>query len=219
MVPITVCLITCDREEYTERTLASFAAMNDLTRFRLLHGDDASRTPRNVDLAKSYGFNTVVWNGVRQGGQALRRDLVEVAALSGGEWILLLENDWEWARPFPWAEFEALQALHPEVYCFRLYGAMKERTGRPCNTRHVGKNGQPAGWRPAEGVPGCELGDIHWGAPPAVTRVPWLRFLHHGTRKESESCKKSGQIPHLTARVTENVVYHIGATRTPRFRG
>jgi GT2 family glycosyltransferase len=59
-VKIAVALLTCDRVEYTAKTLETFAQHNDLDRFVLLHADDGSEDTRNEDLAQSYGFTTVV---------------------------------------------------------------------------------------------------------------------------------------------------------------
>ncbi len=64
----------------------------------------------------------------------------------------------------------------------------------------------------------CQLGDIHWGAPPCVVRTDKLLWLHEGTRSDKSSMTKSGQIQEKTVRVVDNVFWHIGYERTPRFR-
>lgn len=216
---ITVCLLTCDRSDYTRVTLSSFLEHNDLSRFRLIHGDDASEGKRNLRYAAQHGFETVEHTRERIGGQEMRRRLVMRAAAMS-DWVLILENDWEWVRAFPWRLFDYLRASRPDVYALRLFGEFKERDQkRKAGTRHRGKDNLPAGWTqdPAAPEP-CEIGTIHWGAPPCVTRASDLVWLHQNCRKESDSIRRSGLIDSLTARTPENVVFHIGAQRTPKFK-
>lgn len=221
---IAVCLLTCDRAEYTRRTLASFRAQHPTASetFVLVHGDDGSVEGTNKALAIEHGFETVVVHDHRQGARALRIEMVQAAATRGAEWILFLENDWEWVRPFPFALHAYLVASRPDVYMLRLYGQYKERNKRrPCLAVHVGKGRQPVKWTRLAGAPEpAEVGNVHWGAPPAVTRLAEALKLHQpGTAgavgsSDLREMQLSGTLSGLVARVVENVVYHFGDETT-----
>src|SRR5688572_4097379 len=133
MRKIALCLQTSDRPEYTARTLATFAAHNDLSQFRLLHADDGSQTPENRTLAKAYGFKTVLKTKTPIGCLPVRTELIAYAA-SRADWILFLENDIESLRPFPWDLFNFV-SRHHWVYSLRLFGTFKDAAGlEPCKT-------------------------------------------------------------------------------------
>jgi len=202
---IALCLQTCDRYELTAQTLTTFAAHNDLRTFALFHGDDASSDPRVADLVAGYGFATVAKTLTRFGMIPVRRALIEAAAATGASWILLLENDIETIRPFPWDLFRAV-ARDRSVYCLRLYGRYKDLERRqPCLTldkqtrRHVA-------WMPYRASEPAQVARIHWSAQPAVTRTPELVAHHRRAGYESDR---------LTVRVRRNVVSHVGLERTP----
>lgn len=224
---VAVCLQTCGRVDYTRRTLESFTAVhqNIPSRWTLLHGDDGSDAPDRAQirsLAAQHGFETVVQHDRRRGARAMRSALIDAAAQTGASWMLLLENDWEWVRPVPWALFDHLVATRPDVYSLRLYGQYKARNQKlPCSlTNH----GQPAKkavpWWLLPGAPeAVEIGRYHWGAPPALTRLSELQVIRRLVRGRSDrgdyaEMLVSGQIDAYVARVVENCVYHIGAHRT-----
>lgn len=202
---IAVCLLTCDRVGYTERTLETFSACNpDQSRFVLIHGDDASVEPTNIELARAHGFRTVVRNQTRWGNLKLRTKLITKAAKLA-PWTMILENDIESVRPFPWALFDYV-AKDDRVSSLRLFGPFKDRDGlEACLTTHKKKDHAPVKWRPFRGAPeGAQVGDIHWSAQPTVTRSHELLTLH-----------KTGVEPAgLTVRVKSNVMFHIGRERT-----
>jgi hypothetical protein len=202
---IAVALLTCDRVDYTARTLETFARHNDLSRFVLLHADDGSMDTRNEDLAQSYGFTTVVNHQTRRGWLVTRTRLLRRAA-KRAPWILNLENDIEWARPFPWDLF-TYAAKDPGISCLRLYGQWKDRAREDaCLTRHKA-TGEPVKWRPFRGAPeSSQIAHIHWSAQPSVTRADDL-LSHH----------RIGAPPlgGFTVRPKKNVTYHIGVERTP----
>lgn len=204
---ITVALMTCGRYEYTARTLASFAAHNDLRKFQLLHGDDASDNRKDIArLVKPYGFRTVVQHKTQLGWLPLRTALIARAA-ARGRWILLLENDIESIRPFPWALFARVQA-HDWIYCLRLYGAFKDAEQlQPCKTTNQWRGHAPVSWKALKNAPEpAEVAQIHWSAQPCVTRAGDLVAIHQGHREV-----------HLkTARVVTNVMNHFGVERTPK---
>lgn len=200
---IAITLLTCDRFDYTARTLASLAAQNDLSKFVLLHGDDASTDDRIVPLVRSYGFRTVVQNREREGWLATRRALIRVAT-KRSEWILNLENDIESLRPFPWAFFNFLRK-RSEIVSLRLYGRYKDRGRKdPCLTRHK-RTGEEVNWRPFRNAhEKAQIGMIHWSAQPSVTRTAAVWDLHrYGVELEG-----------FTVRVKKNVMAHIGTERT-----
>ena len=201
---IAVALLTCDRVDYTRRTLESFARHNDMSRFVLLHADDGSTDSRNIHLAQSYGFRTVVKHETRRGWLVTRMRLLRRAA-KVAPWILNLENDIETAREFPWALFK-YAAKDPGITCLRLYGRWKDRERLDaCLTRHK-STGAPVHWRPFRGAPeASQIGLIHWSAQPSVTRSD-----------DVISCHRLGAPPMggYTVRVKKNVTYHIGVERT-----
>jgi SAM-dependent methyltransferase len=238
---LAVGLITCDRLAYTTTTLESFTAQHPQAReeFLLLHADDQSVEPGVCPLAEAHGFARVTLRtGPRRGARAMRTALVRAAAEQGADWIVLLENDWEWVRPFPHALLTYLCETHPSVYCLRLYGQWKERDQHlGCARQHAGLPGRPTvNWTPVAGAPErAEMGRIHWGAPPAATRMAEALALHADTftnreaqrvadqarrsgdfRSDRPEMLESGTIAGQIARVVDNVVFHIGHTRSAR---
>lgn len=203
---IAVCLQTCDRPDYTARTVESFLAMNDRERFLLLHADDASADGRNAQIVSRAGFRTVVRMTHRKGIRAVRRKLIAKARQHGAAWVLMLENDIESIRPFPWPLFEFIQHV-PTIYCLRLFGEFKDAAGTDrCLTTHKWKDDAPVTWSPLAGAPEpAEVADIHWTPQPSVTRAEDAHAIH--------SIKV--QPPLLTARVVANVMGHFGTLRTP----
>lgn len=215
---VAICLLTCERYDYTKRTVESLALHNELRAFTLLHGDDASRDNRNREIAEFHGFELVKSPVSRQGVMAMQSRLAAAAADRRCDWTVILQNDWECVRSFPYGLLMTLDRM-PDVHCLRLYGRWKERGARPTGDAHKGKGGKPAGWRPLECAPeAAEIGDIHWGSPPCATRTPVLRWLLAGAERERDVRAKSGEISTLTARVVDNVFWHIGADRTPEFK-
>lgn len=204
---VAVCLTTCGRYDYTKRTLETFAAFNDLSRFVLLHGDDGSPDRKGMSkLARRHGFATVVENRTRQGWLPTRRALV-LRAARVADWVLILENDIESIRPFPWPLLRFV-AARPSLYCLRLFGEFKgpNRTD-PCKTTHQWKGNRQVVWKPLHGAPEpAQMASIHWTAQPSVTRSRELVALHRDGIKELRM---------KTARVVSNVTIHIGAERTP----
>lgn len=230
MTRIAVCLITCDRPEYTARTVESFRDNNagtGLGRFELLHADDASTSPENYKLANDAGFVTAITHNTRRGVTRTIADAVGYAHSLGHSHVLVLENDWESARPFPWDLFDYFLAV-PVAYTLRLTSQFKEwdeakKCGRrPFGTDHAGRGNKPVRWDALMDAPEpAEMGMIHWGNPPAVTRVKEALWLLDGTRSEKECREKSGALEvgsDFTIRPAFNVFYHIGAHRTPNFK-
>lgn len=227
---IAVCLITCNRESYTRETVESFMDMNagepGFERFDLLHGDDASATKLNTSLADRAGFHLVVESPTRVGITDMIRRMAVRVQRAGQSHMLLLENDWKSVRPFPWELFDYFAAV-PCAYTLRLTGQFKEwddetnRGRRPFGTDHAGRGNKPVHWAPLMDAPEpAEMGSIHFGNPPGVTRIETLLWLLKGCVSENEVRQKSGSLEvgnDYTIRPAENVFYHIGAERTPGF--
>jgi hypothetical protein len=204
---IAVCLLTCDRYECTVETLRTFSAHNALDRFAaLLHADDASTDGRVLKAARRYRFETVARTRERRGWLEMRRRLF-VEAAKRAPWILFLENDIEWARPFPWALFEWV-SQYRQFYCLRLQGAYKDRARRDAFMVHHKKHRElPVTWKRLKYAPEkAEAARIHWSAQPCVTRAEHL-LAHHFFGTEARE---------LTVRVVKNVAFHMGAPRTTR---
>ena len=223
---IAVCLITCDRPELTARTLETFTRHNTGVDFMKLQADDASKTAENIKLGKKHGFELAVSKPAgaeRMGNHDTRRRIILAARKRGAKYVLILENDWISVRPVP-LEAAAEVFQNPAIYAFRLFGVNKELSpdGLPCRRStpvHRGKDNKCPGWKPLVGFSEpLEVGDIHWGTPPTITRIGEVVWLHEGTRKESEIRTKCGEIDMLTARVVDNVVWHIGYKRTDNFK-
>lgn len=220
---LAVCLITADRAEYTRITIDSFNKFNPGSpRIMKLHVDDASSDPDILDMAAGGAFQYVGGTPLgkpRRGGQAMRQIAVEASRAFNATHILILENDIETVRPLPWDLIDYVFAL-PDIYCLRLYGTHKERNGqRACGKTHFGKNNKDPGWKDQwQWNEHYQVGDIHWGAQPCITRIDEATYLHMGTASEGQIRKKSGKLDLLTARVMDNVCYHIGADRTEGFK-
>lgn len=222
---VAVTFVTCDRIAYSARVLETFAQHNDLSAFDLIHADDASTETDIFPLVERYGFSTLARSTERQGAQRTRTAITEAAAERGADWILMLENDWEWARPFPWALLEYC-ADRGDVYNLRLLGQFKEigpdgQPRRPFFTRHMGLPGRPVTkWTRLTDAPEpAEMGSIHFGSPPNVCRTKEAVWLQSGMDCDQAVARKSGELhPLQVVRPIENVCWHIGAERTPHFK-
>lgn len=214
---IALTFLTCERADYSRRTLETLAEHNDLSQFILLHGDDGSRDDAGGKLARSMGFHTAIQTtkGSHAGVCSMTARLFRAAEREGATHVLNLQNDWESWRPIPVADIVTIFS-DPRVYYMRLFGAMKSRTGR-CGIHHGGREPRRVvEWQPYT-LPGYEVAEIHWGHPPAVTRIKEAIGLTNGAQRESVSRKRSGKLTDLTVRVVENVFGHIGRERTPGF--
>lgn len=203
---ITVCLQTCNRLHYTERTVRTFATANpDLSRFDLIHGDDGSTDWHINVIAQAYGFTTVLSSSAPIGPIPFRAKLMDVARQRGAEWVLMLENDIESLRAFPFDLFDYIRQ-QKDIYCLRLFGAFKDAAGTDaCLTVDKWRKNATVKWQALVGAPEpCEVGQIHWTPQPTLTRMAEAWAIHH-----------EGARPALkTARVVNNVMGHIGLERT-----
>jgi hypothetical protein len=218
---IAVCLISADRYEYTKATVESFHKFNLGLNLTLLQADDASEDNRVREVGTLHGFEQInKSNGKRLGGQAMRRLAITAAAKRGATHVYILENDIETVRSLPVA-FLAYAFTDPEVYCVRLYGLCKERNGqRKCSPYHLGRGKiQPVEWNEYRNeFETAQIGDVHWGAQPCVTRIGEAVWLHADTQRESDIWRKCTKLQAKTVRLLNNVTFHIGDDRTPNFR-
>jgi hypothetical protein len=204
---IAVCLLTCGREDLTARTVDSFLAHNRAEGMIRLHADDGSPSERNRQIAVNAGFDTVHAPISRKGQMAGFRALLRAAIDRRAEWLLWLENDWEWVAPIP------MDALTLGAECVRLYGALKARTGPRAEAgRFIMGTTDPIVWRPIGG--GLERGEAHFAGPPSLTRPYALESLADGARSLKE-VSLAGVLD--TVRLVDNAVWHIGDTQTPGF--
>lgn len=208
-------LLTCDRPEYTRRTVESLKRYVDLTQFALYHGDDCSSTDENSKVAADAGFQTVLSTTKRIGVGSMWSKLIKYAHEKNHDWIVLQENDWEWVRKFPFSALSHAR-LRDDVYCLRLYGVYKEDGKRKCGESHAGKDNKDPQWSSA--CNGWEVGDIHFGFPPNIIKTSVARYLTSGITSEREARLKSGSVDLLTMRPYQNFVYHFGEERTPEFK-
>lgn len=200
---LAVCLLTCDRPELTERTLASFTRHNPDCDARMLHADDASTDDANMQIAAAHGFRTVHRAKKRSGpGHALRA-MWGYAVRKGCTHILHLENDWEWVAPFP---------TDIKADCIRLYGNLKQQSGPRAKTgKHILGTNELIDWTDMPDRPGWQSAIAHWGGPPSITRADLLleaAMAVKGSRRIQEISQKLNRIE--TARPLENIVWHIG---------
>jgi hypothetical protein len=204
---VAVALLTCEREDQTANTIASFLRHNDRRRFMLFHADGGSRTQENHRLAADAGFETVFEPRHRVSPCEALRHLVEVAATEGVDWFVWLENDQDWVRSFP---FEALDFGSE---CVRLYGARKGLDGpRNVTGPHLMGTKTPIAWRPC--ATGYERGMAHWAGQPSATRTEVMQELLVGA--VSLKAVSLGR-PLDTVRCVENVTNHVGHVQTPDF--
>lgn len=218
---IAVCLITADRYEYTKATVETFRNHNVGLNLILLQADDASEDSRVREVGTLHGFEQVNKNlGKRIGGQAMRQLAITAAAKRGATHVYILENDIETVRPLPVA-FLAYAFSDPDVYCVRLYGLCKERNGqRKCSPYHLGRGKhEMVRWDEYRNeFEAAQIGDVHWGAQPCVTRIGEAVWLHADTHRESDIWRKCTKLQAKTVRLLNNVTFHIGEDRTPNFR-
>lgn len=231
---LAILLITCDRPKYTEHTLTSFSLCNSWCGsapypVSLVHIDDASQTDENLDMADAAGFRLLRRMPTRAGNTPTRKTGIRLTVQEvDPTHIMLLENDWECQREMPWKLIAEIME-HPEhdIYHLRLWHHFKSKQKydswdkvTPLVSRgHAGRGRADPGWTPLAGLSEpADVGDIHWGAPPAVTRVEELLRIHHKATSEHDSILASGKITARTAQVKENVFFHIGEQRTPRFQ-
>lgn len=217
---IVTCLMTCDRPELTADVVQSMIEPGELYigHTILVHGDDASTSYTNHSIAQDAGFTTIVQTKERVGAFGLRKRLIEKAVeLHNPTHILVWENDWRCVRPIPWRTMQ--KCLDEDTWQFRLFGKHKQQDKtRPAGMLHAGKSLRDPEWKPdvVNGVR-IERGDIHWSTPPTLCRTEELLYILKEATCDKDMWLKSGDLSTMTARVVENVVWHVGFQQTPGF--
>jgi hypothetical protein len=204
-----VLLQTCDRSQYTRRTVDAFLRWNDPAGFQLEVADDASGDTAGLQYAIAHGFRPVLINQERAGvtvtlGRAVRRLFSE----RGDDLLLYLQNDCEFVRTLPLA---AIQAAMPAHDCVRLFGRFKGY-GDPTKDRN---DGRARHWRT---LPAAEemmsTGLARWSDLPSVARLSLILRLTKGARSEKEMRRNGGRQLRVAC-LERNVIYHFGEQRTP----
>lgn len=219
---LAVCLLTLDRCDLTAITVRSFVEHNRarLGDFELLHCDGGSAWPRNVEIAKRYGFRTLLAPPAteRVGQFVCLLAFLDGAYAAGADWMLWLENDWQSVKPLPWPE-----AFREGVETVRLFGELKFQSGRRrrAGRFRIGTNELIEWHRSA--VDGWEEGFAHWGGGGTAIRVEALEHLIARARGRHPSPRLKDVIaadPRLVSlRPTENVMWSIGLETTPGMIG
>jgi len=226
---VILALQSCGRLDLTTQTLNTFVRHNPYVPdwVTMIHAEDGRVDKRNEHLATLHGFECVS-KDKRLGNTMCRKHLLRQAEKRGASHVILLENDWETIRPWPW-ELIKWMTEQDHIYHMRFwhewkiprkYNAWVEAGRKGYVSRHRGRDNSDPGWKLFTGAPEpVEIGDIHWSAPPAITRLNEALWLHKGVRAESGSIQRSGEIQFKVARVMENVIWHIGeARRTEDFK-
>lgn len=220
---IAVLLQTCGREDLTRRTVETFCKFNGYpggrlsNRFELVHADDESVSPENMEIAGKAGFRTVFAPKERRGQMAGLKAMC--AALPDGvEWIAYLENDWETVGEWPW-----LLSDCPFVETIRLFADRKAQQGpRALAGNKCLASGRDINWvEEYATISGVYQPDYHWAeahfVAPSITRADVLLPLVRSCATVKDICRAR---PLRSVRPVENAVWHLGDTvekQTPGF--
>jgi hypothetical protein len=134
--------------------------------------------------------------------------------------VLFMENDWVWVKPFPFDLFDRV-CRDSNVWYLRTYGKYKElsKHGTPMrpsiDNRHSGLRGYTVKWHPYTDC--SEIGWIH-PSNSGAKRTDLYMDLLSKCDTHAQTLNKSGYIQEKTVRVKDNIIWHIGAERTPEFR-
>lgn len=213
---VCIGLITCGRDAYTAQAVSTFAQHNDIEdpRFELVHMAESIDTYEMIADVRAHGFELIGHPKVRIGHQAAVRRICEVAVNRGCDYVVINENDWIWAKPFPWWVLELVQAKRYYFDTCRLFGTMKHNHPLPRNagTKSL-VTGKPLQWTPLPHAPGVEQALAHY-VPLSITRTdvlaPWAAKFP-GMKK---MCRSKDL---LSLRLLDNVVWSIGEETTAGF--
>jgi len=230
---LIVLVLTCDRLNYTKRTVDSFLELNYSQmhgaglQFDLFYADDASI---GWDDMKAYmqsrGFICIHRNETRAGCSPCTRDALlkclHIGRKREASWgykygLLYLQNDWESAASLP--PLASLRTIFSDkaVGWMRLYGAFKDKEQKqPVSGKHLG-NGKLANWMPYSRYKGMEVAQIHWCYNPSITRLGLIKPLFsEPVSRESDVIHRSAKLSsYVAVRYPDNVMYHIGDVVTP----
>jgi len=218
--PLIVAFQTCNRAEYTARTLCSFKNHNRLSDWLKFYADDASDDQVGMRrLVEQYGFEPVVLNTKREGiGKTASCLMEEVARRVGHATVLYLQNDFESMRRIPLNVVEKVFS-DPRVGWLRTAGEWKD-PGRERMIEDWASHCVPPcrNWTPTsyDGEE-IEIGRSYFcHNPPPLASLEVLLPLMKDASSELESTARAARLPFLTARFKTNIVRHIGVEQTGR---
>lgn len=214
---IAACLLTCGPGRAAE-TVRTARAFEELNRGRsdvvMIHADGGGPgQEENLAIASAHGFRTIHAPSSRVGQVVSFRAMFD-ECLERGDLMLWLENDWEMVRPLPQAElFEELDFIEQ----FRLFGARKMQKDGPraMAGKHIIGTKIPIEWKALPDKP-WEIARCHWGAGGTIVRPEALEPFAALPRMKDTI---TASVALLSARPTENYLWHIGATTTEGFFG
>jgi len=222
---ISVALLTCDRPDYTKRTIESFFKLNQhqLDRFNFYYADDASTTDENVRIADGYSFTQLIKNKKREGcSQTTAKLMSSVANEDFAPLILYLQNDMESVRPVPITALLMLLHDYPELGGVRLYGDFKTTSpynATPIGTRHIGVAGKPTiYWQDITPCPMTEqfqYAYAHLALQPFVIKRELVPQVFKIPKKSKDINQAYAETGKMTGRTLSNVFSHFGHTKTP----
>ncbi len=212
---IAVALLTCDRYDYTVKTVESLLEHHPPGTLDLYHGDDASTDTRGIEYVQSKGFQTVMRNETRMGCAPSTDQLIHAVAehVEPGTHVLYLQNDWETLRRLPTELVRSL--LDDPTISFVQLSHQRPRS------RYATR----MGWAFADGTP-WEYGDTSqevvysalmrgMGYPPSIATIEtWLPAVE-GCQNERNFRYRTQYRERRTCRLTDMVFSHIGAIKTP----
>lgn len=214
-VKIAVALLTCDRYDYTVKTVDSFLEHNDPSKFLLFHADDASTDPRVVEYVQSRGFATVVRNDKRQGCSATTTALIRAVTdrVQHDTLTVYLQNDFESVRPLPVTLIAELLSRGDVSFVQLAY--RRPRSPYMKRLRYVWPDGAP--WTFGDSQRG-EYVWTHVGGgtgyhPTVATLAMWLQCV--GVKRELHFLRATKRLSRRVARLTRPVMRHIGRRVTP----
>ncbi len=215
---VAIALLTCNRYEYTVKTVESLFQHNDPSDFLLFHGDDASTDPRVAEYVQSRGFKTVMQRDTMAGCSPATDELLHSVAklVEPGALVLYLQNDEESLRPLPQQLLRDL-LVKPEVAFVQL----SSRRTRSRYARRMGwafDGGQP--WQFGDTTHEVVYSDFNrgMGFPPSISDIDtWLHAVKGGD-SEKRFRSKTEYPDRRMSRLTRPVFGHIGKMTTPNGR-
>jgi|GEM_PF-4823025 len=206
---IAVALLTCDRYDYTVKTVESLKRHNDISDWPLFYADDASQDARVRPYVESQGFRPLLLNdGERMGCTPISDGLLRAVLREvGSGWLVLyLQNDWKCIRPIPLGTVEAwfadpthmaLRMWHPHRYLRRI-------------KRHRWPIRNYAGERIVEFCTSA------W--PVQLTRLEWFAATARGAKREHTlHLRANKRWPDTRTGMMLNQVFsHLGVQKTKK---
>jgi SAM-dependent methyltransferase len=208
---LAVALLTCDRYDYTVKTVESLLEHNDTSEWALFHADDASTDERVVPYVQSKGFQTVVANKERIGCSPTTDALLQETARRVGPdtLVLYLQNDFVSVRMLPVDVVACAFAENPNLGWFQLFYR------RP-RTKHFRR----ATWQPTvirDEAIHVKVGSqgLGVGFHPCIARAGVYADAARGAHKEWDFVRRVIASGLQVIRVDGNVCKHIGTKQTP----